>query len=1100
MISNQSRLGLHLKHWPAIGVLLFAGASCWAQKPELALQTGPGGEVHSVAFSPDRKTLASAGSDMVIKLWDLRTGVELRTLKGDENDIVSVAFSNDGKILASSSWGIIRLWDVATGAELRTLNGHGTSKVTAVAFSTDGKTLASGSWDRTIKLWDFATGAELRTLSPDAGYVESVAFSTDGKTLASGSWDNTVRLWNVSTGIALRTLQGHSSPVSSVAFSSDGKTLVSGSWDHSVKLWDLFTGTELRTLTGHSEAVYSVAISVDGKIIASGSGDKTIKLWDASTGAELRTLKGHTYFVYSVVFSPDGKTLASGSQDNSVKLWDITSATALRTLKGHVHTVISVAFSSDGRTLVSGGSNDTIQLWDLSTGAELRGLKEQSTSIYSVEFSTDGRTLATGNDDNTVSLWDVSTGTVLRTLKGHAPVVTKLAFSRDAKTLATSSAKYSIKLWDVSTGAELRTFIGHTGIVASVILSRDGKILASGSWDKTIKLWDSATGAELRTLNGHSFVNCLAFSPDERTLASGGFDKNVTLWDVSTGKELRTMKGHSNVVESVAFTSDGQILASGSQDKTVKLWDVSTGAELRTLAGHVGMISSIAFSPNNKYLVSGSRDGSVKVWEMSSGRELASLITLDERDWIVVTPEGLFDGSPDAWKKIIWRFSNSTFNYAPVEAFFSDFFYPDLLTDIFADKHPGPATDIALKDLRQPHVNLELVDDQSDTAVAARKVRVRIDVSDAPAGARDLRLFRNGTLVQVWHGDLLKEQGSSAGQTTIPISIVAGENRLTAYAFNKDNIKSADAELMITGAESLKRAGTAYILAVGVNEYANSGYNLRYAVADAEAFAEEMRRQQSKLGQYASVKVIALANGEATKLRILDALKTLRTQVQPEDALVIYFAGHGTAQQNRFYLIPHDLGYDGPRTSLDQAGLQSILSHSISDLELEQAVEGVDAGRLLLVIDACNSGQALEAEEKRRGPMNSKGLAQLAYEKGMYILTAAQSYQAAQEASRLGHGFLTYALVEEGLKSATADKNPKDGQVLLREWLDFATARVPEIQLEKVAEQKKQGRQLEQIIVFAEGDKTRDRQVQRPRVFYRREAESSPLVVARPEL
>jgi uncharacterized caspase-like protein len=132
--------------------------------------------------------------------------------------------------------------------------------------------------------------------------------------------------------------------------------------------------------------------------------------------------------------------------------------------------------------------------------------------------------------------------------------------------------------------------------------------------------------------------------------------------------------------------------------------------------------------------------------------------------------------------------------------------------------------------------------------------------------------------------------------------------------------------------------------------------------------------------------------------------------------------------------------------------------------------------------------------------MNSKGLAQLAYEKGMYILTAAQSYQAAQEASRLGHGFLTYALVEEGLKSNIADKNPKDGQVLLREWLDFATARVPEMQLEKVAEQKKQGRQLEQIIVFAEGDKTRDRQVQRPRVFYRREVETTPLVVARPEL
>jgi WD40 repeat protein len=1077
-------------------LLLIAAVACWAQKPQLDLQTGPGGEVHSVAFSPDRKTFASAGSDMVIKLWDLRTGVELRTLKGDIADVVSVAFSNDGKILASSSWGIIRLWDVATGAELRTLKSHGTSKVTAVAFSPDGRTLASCSWDKSIRLWDFSTGAELRTLSPDAGYVESVAFSTDGKTLASGSWDHTVRLWDVSSGAELRTLHGHSSAVVSVAFSSDGKILASGSWDHTVKLWDLSTGTELHTLAGHSEAVHSVAFNVDGKILASGSGDKTINLWEVSTGAEIHTLKGHARFVYSVTFSPDGKTLASGSQDNTARLWDVSTATLLRTLERRTHRVNSVAFSGDGRTLASDSGN-SIRLWDLSTGAELRSLREQSTPVYSVEFSADGKTLATGNDDSTVSLWDVATGTIVRTLKGHAAVVTKLAFSRDSKTLASTSANYSIKLWDVSTGAELRTFKGHTGIVASVILSRDGKTLASGSWDKTIKLWDSTTGAELRTLKAHSFVETVAFSTDEKTLASGGFDDNVTLWDISTGRELRTLKGHLSVVESVAFTKDGKILASGSQDRTVKLWDVSTGAELRTLSGHVGMISSIAFSPNNKYLVSGSDDGSVKVWGVSSGKELASLITLDERDWLVVTPEGLFDGSPAAWNKIIWRFGNSTFNYAPVEAFFSDYFYPDLLTDIFADKPPSPPSDIALKDLRQPNVKLELTDDQS-SAVSTRKVRVRIEITDAPAGAQDLRLFRNGTLVQVWHGDLLKGQNSTVLQATIPISIVAGENRLTAYAFNKDNIKSADAELVITGANTLKRTGTAYILTIGINEYANSAYNLRYAVADSQAFAEEMRRQQSRLDQYADVKIVSLTDKEATKLRILGALKTLQAQVQPEDALVIYFAGHGTAQQNRFYLIPHDLGYSGLRTSLDRAGLQSVLSHSISDRELEDAVEGIDAGRLLLVIDACNSGQALEAEERRRGPMNSKGLAQLAYEKGMYILTAAQSYQSAQEASRLGHGYLTYALVEEGLKSATADNDPKDHQVFLREWLNFATARVPEMQLAKVDEQKKQGRQLEHIIAFAEGDKSKERQVQRPRVFYRREAERLPLVVARP--
>jgi uncharacterized caspase-like protein len=168
---------------------------------------------------------------------------------------------------------------------------------------------------------------------------------------------------------------------------------------------------------------------------------------------------------------------------------------------------------------------------------------------------------------------------------------------------------------------------------------------------------------------------------------------------------------------------------------------------------------------------------------------------------------------------------------------------------------------------------------------------------------------------------------------------------------------------------------------------------------------------------------------------------------------------------------------------------------------LEKLFETIDAGQLLLVIDACNSGQALEAEEKRRGPMNSKGLAQLAYEKGMYVLTAAQSYQAAQEAARFGHGFLTYALVEEGLKQGAADREPKNGSIDIREWLNFATDEVPKMQEQNSAEALRgRGRYVvfvgdgrEVGVPKTEGD-VRDN-VQRPRVFYRREIENNPLIV-----
>jgi hypothetical protein len=446
-----------------------------------------------------------------------------------------------------------------------------------------------------------------------------------------------------------------------------------------------------------------------------------------------------------------------------------------------------------------------------------------------------------------------------------------------------------------------------------------------------------------------------------------------------------------------------------------------------------------------------------------------------------------------------------------------------LLSDIFAGKRPKVAQDVSKKDRRQPLVKLSLpreAGQQADAPIASRTVKVKIDITDAPAdkdnpqgtGARDVRLFRNGSLVKVWHGDVLKGQPSATLEDEI--TVTAGPNRLVAYGFNRDNVKSKDAPLVFTGAESLKRKGTAYIIAVGVNEYENPQYNLKYATADARSFGDEIRARQMQVGEFEKVEVLQLLDKDATKANILTAIKRLAgdsgppslkagpfdalKRVQPEDTVIIYYAGHGTAQAQRFYLIPHDLGYMGDRTKLTEDGLKTMLAHSISDLELEAAVEGLDAGHLLLIIDACNSGQALEAEEKRRGPMNSKGLAQLAYEKGMYILTAAQSFQAALEAAQLGHGYLTYALVEEGLKTPVADIEPKDGLLIAREWLNFATERVPQMQQEKMT----QGRGLGLEIAFTEGETNipdpQKRSVQRPRVFYRRELETNPLVIAKP--
>ena len=365
--------------------------------------------VYSVAFSPERKLLASGGRDGAIKLWEVSTGKLLNTLGGYTHSILSVAFSADGKWLASGNWDkTIKLWEVSTGKLLNTLEGHG-DPVQSVAFSPDGNVLASGSADNTIKLWEVSTGKLLNTLEGHDNTILSVAFSADSKLLASGSADNTIKLWEVSTGKLLNTLEGHANTIWSVAFSPDGNVLASGSWDKTIKLWEVSTGKLLNTFEGHTDSVLSVVFSPDGNVLASGSRDKTIKLWEVSTGKLLNTFEGHTDSVLSVAFSADGKLLASGSWDKTIKLWELNSSQLLKTFGGHGNAIYSVIFSADGKLLASGSADNTIKLWKVSMGKLLNTLFKHTNTVYSVAFSPDGKVLASGSGDKTIKLFFAAT-------------------------------------------------------------------------------------------------------------------------------------------------------------------------------------------------------------------------------------------------------------------------------------------------------------------------------------------------------------------------------------------------------------------------------------------------------------------------------------------------------------------------------------------------------------------------------------------------------------------------------------------------------------------------------------------------------------------
>ena len=325
----------------------------------------------SIAFSPDGTTLVSAsvdrfgGTSGAVTLWDVETGKNRTTLHGHTERISNISFSPEGATLATGlRSGAVKLWDVKTGKTLHTYNGAGNF----VAFSPDGKTLASAGW-RGIELWEVGTHKNISSLKMHRADIRCLAFSPDSHILAWGSKDQ-VKLWKHASGSLLgfvgwntTTLKGHTEEVRSVAFSPDGRILASAGRDKTVRLWDISTEQNIRILE-HTKPIIDVAFSPNGEILAAGRVGGEIELWDVPTGQNLTTFGKHRGAVFSVAFSPDGKTLASGAGFGEIKLWDMETGQNIATLEGHTGIAFSVAFSPDGKTLASGSQDGTVLVWD----------------------------------------------------------------------------------------------------------------------------------------------------------------------------------------------------------------------------------------------------------------------------------------------------------------------------------------------------------------------------------------------------------------------------------------------------------------------------------------------------------------------------------------------------------------------------------------------------------------------------------------------------------------------------------------------------------------------------------------------------------------
>ena len=504
----------------------------------------------NVAYSPDSKLLA-VGQLKTIAFWDLATGQCIRRLTGLSKVraypiVFDLAFSPDGKLLAAAlpTDQAIRLWEVATGKPRPALRGH-TKRVRAVAFSADGKTLASGSEDGTVRLWDVDAGKELRRFTDPDHFAFSVAFWRDGRRLLVGCFDG-LQIWDLTTNKRLRTLRMPGGAAVRGALSPDGKTVAAagGQEGYRLRLWDADSGRELCPLEGHEAPVRFLAVTPDGKHAVTAAEDNTVRIWDVARARVVRSLPVISRFRDGCVLalSPNGRVLAIRTAAMHIDLIDVASGKSKALCSGHKNRIMAIAFSPDSKTLASTAADRTVRLWDAATGKELRrfqasvGFDDWRCEV----FSPNGKWLFTGGEekDRTICLWDVATGKLLRRFVGHRAYVVCVALSPDGQILASSAADGTVRLWDVESGKERHRIegdaLGHQPHVPSLAFAPDGRTLLLGRLTGSVELWEVATAKLRHRFVGHpAGVYTVAFTPDGRTVASGSGDTTVLLWDVS---------------------------------------------------------------------------------------------------------------------------------------------------------------------------------------------------------------------------------------------------------------------------------------------------------------------------------------------------------------------------------------------------------------------------------------------------------------------------------------------------------------------------------------------------------------------------------------
>ena len=983
----------------------------------------------AVSLAPDEASVALALGTKGIGWMELSNDGRQRVIPtaGDAK-VTAVAAFDGAQLVAGLSNGDIILIDATRGSVLKTLKTRAVDVLTRVGsgefvVASHGESRDAKPEDTVeiellaVSLTDFSVSSRWTENVPKVGgmqpHIASIVVSNDGRRTAWSTATGYPGFLPVGQGIVFA---GSNSSPSSLVQSTDYVTRVDFDRDGNyllvdngavAKLWDMRNGRVAQKFFHRASSTSgpTIVLTDDSRVIYI-TDDLSVRSWSVRSGVrDLATLppilrmvyrKSEPAFIISTL-SPDGSRAVFGNL----------------LLK-------AMLLSLDEHGLESSASiNPSVSSW-------MRTIHDDTISDrLLLNFGGEGLELV--NASSTESIWmrnDISQyGT------------TELMFTADRTGIIAPTGDGLLVL-EAETGETRFNFGFSTPILSDVGALGVLRATDDGTRLERLSLHD---GSVLGSTN----LGISAFYTDFTAVADQDGDRFLifndrglaVLWEPASGSRTslgaHPKVGITQTGQSVAFSSDGRLLAIAETDGVVSLWDVSNGPD--------GL------------------------------RRLARLVTFLDGGWVVIGEGGRYDASdPADLDGLAWVMPNAPTKPVPLSIFYREYYEPRLLPRLLAGEAFPPIRSIAALDRTQPQVEVAAVE-----SAGANRVNVSVEVRETGAeGVQDLKLFRDGRLVGL---DETAGRPPESGQgdtwrVVFPNIVLptSGSDSVefSAYAFNADGVKSETHRLSYTRPEVEPNPRRAFVIVVGVNAYENPSWDLRYAAEDARTTGEIITRHITASGAFEEVYPVSLIaergesgaiTGTATRAALLAVLDVLAgeagdqellhpipgaaslSKARPDDLVYLAFSGHGlSGDKGLFHLFLSDIG-EGKGRTVNSALLARTLD---SDL-LARHLRRVDAGDFVMIVDACNAAASVEGGGFKPGPMGSRGLGQLAYDKAMRILAASQAEAVALESDQLRHGLLTFAMLHEGLAGGAADRAPTDQAIDFSELLSYGVDRVP---------------------------------------------------------